>query len=339
MLCGIIPPFILQHLEQCDDADLRAYASRTLELDAIQRTARETEPIPPPREGQRPDRMIFDAEHTTRLPGTVVRTEGEGPTGDPAVAEAYRWLGDAHALYLEAYGRNSIDGAGGPLQATVHYGEDYGNAFWTGQRLVFGDGDGRVFRRFTRPIGITGHELTHGVIQHTAGLGYQDQNGALNESVADVFASLVKQYANRQMADEADWLIGEGLFEAGIDGVALRSLAEPGTAYDDRLIGKDPQPSTMAGYVETEEDNGGVHINSGIPNHAFYLVATALGGNAWERPGMIWYDTLTAGDLPSDADFATFAAATVAAADRRFGASSEEVEAVHKGWSDVGVLT
>lgn len=337
MLCGIIPPFILQNLQQCDDAELRAYASRALELDAIQRNARETEPVPPPREGQQPDRTIFDAEHTTRLPGTVARTEGDGPTGDPAVSEAYRWLGAAYALYLEAYGRDSLDGAGAPLQATVHYGEGYGNAFWTGQRLVFGDGDGKVFQRFTGPIGITGHELTHGVIQHTAGLGYRDQNGALNESVADVFASLVKQHANAETADEADWLIGEGLFHAQIDGVALRSLAEPGTAYDDPLIGQDPQPATMAGYVETEEDNGGVHINSGIPNHAFYLVATALGGNAWERSGWIWYDALTGQDLPSGADFATFAAATVSAATRRFGASGEEVEAVRKGWSDVGI--
>src|SRR5699024_6933438 len=127
--------------------------------------------------------------------------------------------------------------------------------------------------------------------------------GALNESLSDVFGSLIKQYTLGQTAADADWLIGTGLLAPRVTGKALRSMKEPGTAYDDDVLGKDPQPSTMDGYVNTGRDNGGVHINSGIPNRAFYLVATALGGNAWERAGQIWYDVLTGGGLEAEATF------------------------------------
>ncbi|MET0813048.1 MAG: M4 family metallopeptidase, partial [Microbacterium sp.] len=120
-------------------------------------------------------------------------------------------------------------------------------------------------------------------------------------------------------------------------GRALRSMAAPGTAYDDDVLGKDPQPGHMRDYVETEDDNGGVHINSGIPNHAFHLVATALGGRAWERAGLIWYRALTGGDLAPDTDFATFAAATVRAAESEYGEDSEEAGAVRDGWAGVGI--
>ncbi len=349
MVYGIVPPFLLERLARSPGVDLGGHVRATLELDTVRRAERAAgppRPAPvagPPGPGPRPRqqlrRIVSDAGNTTTLPGTVARAEGDPPTEDPAVDEAYRWMGASYEFYLEVYGRNSINDAGEPLEATVHYGEGYDNAFWTGRRLVYGDGDGEVLRRLTRPIGITGHELTHGVIQYTAGLGYSGQTGALNESVADVFASLVKQHASGETAEQADWLVGEGIFQPRINGVALRSLAAPGTAYDDPLIGQDPQPATMAGYVETSEDDGGVHINSGIPNHAFYLIAVALGGHAWERAGRIWYDTLTGGALAADADFVAFARATVKAAEERYGASSAEVEAVRRGWTGVGIET
>jgi Zn-dependent metalloprotease len=114
----------------------------------------------------------------------------------------------------------------------------------------------------------------------------------LNESVSDVFGSLVKQYSLKQTASEADWLIGAGLLT--FKDQALRSMKAPGTAYNNNVLGKDPQPADMQHYVHTAQDNGGVHINSGIPNHAFFLVATALGGNAWVKAGQIWYDTIRA---------------------------------------------
>jgi hypothetical protein len=203
--------------------------------------------------------------------------------------------------------------------------------------MVFGDGDGEIFGRFTASLDVIGHELTHGVVEHTAGLEYSGQSGALNESLADVFGVLVAQYAAGQDAASADWLIGGDLLLPGVKGTALRSMLHPGTAYDDPRLGKDPQPDSMSGYVESTDDNGGVHYNSGIPNRAFALAATTIGGPAWEKAGRIWYDVLTGGSLAADADFAAFAQLTIAAAVARFGADSPEVVAVRDGWTTVGV--
>src|SRR4029079_10299870 len=135
--------------------------------------------------------------------------------------------------------------------------------------------------------------LTHGVTQDEAQLVYSNQSGALNESLSDVFGSLIKQFSLNQTADQADWLIGAGLLTKQVKGVALRSMKAPGTAYDDPVLGKDPQPDHMSRFVTTAADRGGVHITSGIPNRAFYLAATAIGGYAWEVAGKIWYTTLT----------------------------------------------
>ncbi|MCW2826148.1 MAG: peptidase family protein, partial [Aeromicrobium sp.] len=239
--------------------------------------------------------------------------------------------------FAQAFDRASIDGAGLPLHATVHYGQRYDNAFWDGDRMVFGDGDGEVFGRFTSSLSVIGHELAHGVTQYTADLVYEGQSGALNESVSDVFGALVEQHALGQSAAAASWLIGEGLFTDQVEGNALRSMREPGTAYDDDVLGRDPQPAHMDDYVQTRADNGGVHLNSGIPNKAFCLVATAIGGKAWETPGRIWYDTLLDGVLSPDATFAEFAAATAATATRLYGDPSPQHRAVLDAWSTVGV--
>jgi Zn-dependent metalloprotease len=284
-----------------------------------------------------PDREISDAQEGEELPGVRVRGEDDPATGDVAVDEAFDGLGATFDFLWDAFARNSLDGAGGSLLATVHYGRDYDNAFWNGERMVFGDGDGEVFTGFTRSLTVIAHELAHGVIEDEGGLEYQGQSGALNESIADVFGALAEQHHLGQTADEASWLIGEGIFTDAVEGTALRSLAAPGTAYDDDVLGKDPQPAHMRDYVHTRDDNGGVHINSGIPNHAFYSTAMALGGRAWERAGLIWYRTLTAGTLSPSADFTAFAAATVAAAVAEYGEESEEARAVRAGWAGVGV--
>ncbi|KZX20044.1 Protease PrtS precursor [Rathayibacter tanaceti] len=206
-----------------------------------------------------------------------------------AIDEAYDGLGAMSAFLQEAYGRDSIDDAWLPLNATVHFGDDYDNAFWDGSRMVFGDGDGQVFRRFTVSRSVIGHELAHGITEYTANLVYRGQSGALNESVSDVFGALLEQFGAGQSATEASWLIGEGLFTDEVQGTALRSMIAPGTAYDDDVLGSDPQPGSMADYVDTEDDNGGVHINSGIPNRAFAVAATALGGGrlGTRRAGLV----------------------------------------------------
>jgi Zn-dependent metalloprotease len=292
----------------------------------------------PPRVAERPESRAVYTDHDTEfLPGTQLRAEGQPSAADACADEAYDGLGATFDFYLNAYDRWSVDGNGLPLKGTVHYGLEYDNAFWNGTQMVFGDGDGTVFGRFTAALDVIGHELTHGVTQYSANLVYQGQSGALNESVSDVFGALVKQYKLGQTADQADWLIGEGLFLPGVHGVALRSMKDPGSAYDDPNLGRDPQPGRMAAYVDTPDDDGGVHINSGIPNRAFYLAATAIGGHAWEGAGQIWYDVLTTPSLPAAATFATFGTATVHAARERFGSDSDHVRAVAAAWKTVGV--
>jgi len=279
---------------------------------------------------------VHDAGNGTTLPGKLVRAEGARPSGDPAVDEAYAHLGSTYKLFWNVYKRHSIDAHGLPLIGTVHYGEDYENAFWNGAQMVFGDGDGEIFNRFTVAVDIIGHELTHGVIDTEAALLYQGQPGALNESLCDVFGALVKQYSLGQTAREADWLVGQGLFTENVQARALRSMAEPGTAYDDPVLGADPQPAHMRDYVDTPRDNGGVHINSGIPNRAFYLAATALDGNAWNGAGHVWYDTLCDKRLRHDAAFKDFAGLTLLVAGEKHGADVRR--AIDEAWKAVGVL-
>ncbi|WP_111768193.1 M4 family metallopeptidase [Nakamurella deserti] len=356
---GIVPPYLLAQLSALQAERMtvaRSAAAATLAHDAEIRSARSAragEPAPPTAPGTRagtagaradadtapagPQRTIGDAGGTEQTPGTVVRREGEDPTSDVAVDEAYEGLGAIYALYAEVYGRDSIDGAGLALNATVHYGKKYDNAFWDGSQMVFGDGDGEVFNRFTASLSVIGHELAHGITQYTAGLVYQGQSGALNESVSDVFGALVEQYKEGQTADRATWLIGAGLFTDEVQGAALRSMIAPGTAYDDDVLGKDPQPDHMDSYIKTSSDNGGVHLNSGIPNRAFAVAARELGGNAWETVGRVWYDTLTNGSLTPTVRFAGFATATTKAARARFGVRSPEELAVRKGWDTVGL--
>jgi Zn-dependent metalloprotease len=295
------------------------------------------------------ERRIHDAQHTTRLPGRLVRGEEAPATGDAAVDEAYDGFGTTFDLFLEEYGRCSLDGQDMPLIGTVHYDRSYDNAFFDGRQMVFGDGDEddedlpaseRLWNRFTIAIDVIGHELSHGVVDRTAGLVYWFQPGALNESIADVFGSMVKQKKLEQQAQDADWLIGEGLFTANVNGQALRSMKDPGSAYDDPVLGgQDPQPDHMDDFARMSwrEDNGGVHINSGIPNKAFYLAATNIGGFSWEGAGRIWYEALISPTLSSRATFRQFAQETIMAASDLFGPNSAELGAVREAWDEVGV--
>ncbi|GAA2749629.1 M4 family metallopeptidase [Amnibacterium kyonggiense] len=343
MHCTLVPPYILQALARHQDPVVRDAAIATLGYDktfAVSRLIGDRDIRAAVVTGRAPrlHRLIHDAQHEEDLPGALVRSEGEAPSTDVAVNEAYDGLGDTWKLYEDVFQRNSIDDAGMDLSGTVHFSQQYDNAYWDGQQMVFGDGDGVLFNRFTISVDVIGHELTHGVTGATADLAYKNQSGALNESISDVFGSLVKQYALGQSAEEADWLIGAGLLAEDVHGVALRSMKAPGTAYDDdRLGGKDPQPAHIRDYLRTTSDNGGVHTNSGIPNHAFYLAAVGLGGNAWEQAGHVWYDALTGGELQPTATFPQFAQLTVATADRLYGAAAKK--AVAEAWTGVGIVT
>ncbi len=343
----IMPPHMLREIVERGSAAQRDWAIRTQRLSEQFRTQRQafagrTAQIARAVQAAGKERVVYTADFGTSLPGRPVRSEGQPPTADTAVDEAYDGAGATYDLYRAVYARNSIDGNGLRLDSTVHYQKGYDNAFWDGQQMVYGDGDEdlppaeRLFNRFTIAIDIIGHELTHGVTQYEAKLIYGGQPGALNESMSDVFGALVKQRALNQTAAEADWLVGQGLFTPNVKGVALRSMKAPGTAYDDPVLGKDPQPAHMRDYKNVPYDNGGVHINSGIPNHAFYVAALDIGGSAWEKAGLIWYIALR-DKLQASSDFQAAANSTFAVAGERFGEGSREQQAVRTGWAQVGV--
>lgn len=344
----ILPPHLLQQINQNGSPEQQERAQQNLLVSHRMRTQRaatsgvtgfveDADSYTTVKE-----RLVYDAEFGSILPGILVRGEGDPPLVDPAVNEAYDGAGATYDLFREAYGRNSIDDRGMVIESSVHYRVGYDNAFWNGRQMIYGDGDEdlpeeqRLFNRFTIAPDVIAHELTHGITQFEAALMYRDQPGALNESISDVFGVLCNQHMHGETAAESDWLIGKGLFTANVNGRAIRSLKEPGTAYDDPLIGKDIQPGHMKDYVQTAEDSGGVHINSGIPNHAFYAVAVELGGYAWEKAGRIWYVTLV-DKLSADSDFQDAAHQTYMTAGELYGKGSLEQKAVVTGWAEVGI--
>lgn len=338
MHCGIVPPYILEHLASHGDEAQRLAAQETLRLTAVHRQRRLAATSKPATKAEVEHRNVFNCHNaSTMASGTLSRSDSATPATDPAVNEAYEGLGATHDLYWFVFERDSIDNEGLALNAYVHYGNGYDNAFWDGSEMIFGDGDGVTFNRFTVAVDVIGHELTHGVVQHERNLTYQDQSGALNESLADVFGSMVKQRVLGQTVEEADWLIDKGLLKESNE--ALRSLKAPGTAYDDPALGgRDPQPNHMDHYTPTDDDNGGVHLYSGIPNHAFYLAAMGIGGKAWEGAGLVWYDAMRSKSLQLSATFADFAKIAVTEAQARYGMKSSQAGVVRDAWQSVGVL-
>ncbi len=327
---GIIPPYMLETLAKNNptNPDYLATIKRANELRAAGQFASRSAV----RTSEGGAREVYDAGAEEIHPGKLMRKEGQGPTGNSDVDNAYDYTGDVRKYYKEVHGRDSIDGKGMKLSSTVNYGDNFENAFWDGQQMTYGrPGPQSPFKTFIQRM-ITGHEMTHGVTEFEANVTYRGQPGALNESNSDVFGALVEQRALGQTADKANWLVGEGIWKDGVNGRALRDMRNPGTAYNDAQIGKDPQPAHMKDFVRTTRDNGGVHINSGIPNKAFADFAVAVGGNAWEAPGKIWFEARAAAG--SDPSFAQFAYQTIEAAKR---ISPNDVPKLEKAWSDVGV--
>jgi Zn-dependent metalloprotease len=335
----ILPPGQLDRLARGDDAELREAALNTLAIDQRFRIARAeaasrhagaaAEPITFARIGGTVQRTIYDQHHkTAQSPGTVARAEGQAAVKDTAINQAYDGLGATYDYYWKLYQRDSIDGQGMPLLGLVHYGQNYDNAFWDNAgHMFFGDGDGKLLIETTAGIDVIGHELTHGVTQHEANLVYSGQSGALNESISDVFGIQIKQQALGLTTETSDWLIGADIVGPALK-PALRSMKAPGTANP-----QDDQPADMDGYV----DGGDVHTNSGIPNHAFYVVATTLGGNSWDAAGPLWYAALGDPHLKASATFAQFAALTLSHAQTTYGLTSKEADGVRAGWDAVKV--
>lgn len=342
----IIPPYITEHMAKSDDPAVRDRAIAHLSTAATMRALREAAQAMPTLmasmspSGQK-HRLIYDTKKTNQLPGKLVRSEGQAKVADPAVNEAYDFSGDTYDFYNKVFQRNSLDNNGMRLISSVHVADvdDNGkfvamdNAFWNGEQMAYGDGDGIAFQRFTLSLDVVGHELTHGVQSFTSNLKYLGQSGALNEHFADVFGILVRQWKNGETAAKANWVVGAELMIPATTRRGIRDMENPGTAFvGDPVIGNDPQPAHMSKLYTGPRDRGGVHINSGIPNRAFVLIAKALGGNAWDLAGRIWYDTLL--QLTSTSVFIDCAKLTVQVAATHGAAAKKAVKAA---WKKVGI--
>jgi Zn-dependent metalloprotease len=282
-------------------------------------------------------RAIYSARGSNSLPGVLLRLEEQPATTDALANQVYDNIGIVHEFFRTVFDRNINSDVHGPLVATVHYGTKFNNVFWNGQQIVVGDGDGVVFKTDgLGSLGAVATQLGHLVVQYSAGLTFQGQSGSLNSHFSDLFSVLTEQWRKKQSVETASWLVGKEFLGPNIKGVALRSMKAPGTAYDDPRLGKDQQPNDMKDFVSTDADNGGVHINSGIPNRAFYEVARLIGGYAWEKPGNIWYKSLLKVKNPN-VTFSEFAQTTYEVAGALYGAGGLEQEAVKKGWQLVGI--
>ncbi|GAA4601832.1 Zn-dependent metalloprotease [Actinoplanes octamycinicus] len=279
-ICFYVPSHIIDHIARhagrlgldADAARRTAVASAAVREQRRMLAMTSMDALTAARPGQG-DRQIFDDHHRFETGGELVRGEGDDPVAAANVNAAYDGLGATREFFREVLGRDSIDDAGMTLLGDVNYGDGYDNAFWDGTRMVFGNGDDQIFQDFTRDVDVCAHELTHGVTQYTAGLVYTDQAGAMNEAFSDIFAACVDQFVQKVDAGEHNWLIGEEVMAAPMYGEAIRSMAHPGTAYDNPVLGKDPQAAHMSEYVP----GGDPHLNSGIMNRAFYLSAIDLG--------------------------------------------------------------
>ncbi|NKN12288.1 M4 family metallopeptidase [Rhizobium laguerreae] len=344
-----MPPQIIDRLANSSNQHDREMAIKTIKLSAYARTARIMMPSFGPALRSATGgkyRAVYDMEKREfPLPGKLMREEGGGKSKDPAVNEAYDHSGTTYDCYLDVFKRNSLDGNGMKLVSSVHFAQGLQNAFWNGTQMAYGDGDGQIFVRFTKSLDVVAHELTHGVVSYTANLRYQGESGALNESFADVMSAVVTQWSKKQSVAQADWLMGDELLgprlkeEAAQSGATLRAFRvfDEGKAYENHpTLGDDPQPKHMKDKYTGDEDYGGVHINSGIPNHAFYRAAKAIGGNSWEVAGQIWYKTLLA--LHSTSSFRDCAQTSLMIAQHDYGVGSKEATAVAEAWQEVGLL-
>ncbi len=287
--CLFVPPHVLDNLARTG----RGNARLTIQQSKLSRTKRSLKDVPmgtfagiaTPGEGPR---KVYDCQNQWVQQVDLARDEGGSATADDAVNNAYEFAGKVRDFFRELE-RNSYDNIGSDIILNVHYGADYNNAFWDGDELTFGDGDGTIFVNFANSLDVVAHEFAHGVTQFTADLDYYSQSGALNESFSDVFGSAITQHVLGQDAGNADWLIGDEIMGPDLFGESLRSMKAPGTAYENSIIGNDPQPDHMVNYYTGLFDNQGVHINSGIPNKAFCLVSMAIGT---DKATLIWYHAL-----------------------------------------------
>ncbi len=338
-----LPPHVIDCLAESDNPVYRRVAHRTAQAAAAARERRlmfsrmpGMARIPSLTAGL--ERRVHDMNSAEQpLPGALARSEADtATTGDAAVDEAFDFAGVTYNYYQTELNRNSLDGRGMILISSVHFGEEVDNAFWDGEQMSYGDGDGVLFERFTASLDVVAHELTHGVVQFTANLEYRLEPGALNEHFADVFGVLVRLSARGQdPADPRNWWIGGEVFKPATGVRGIRTFTEDKAYENHPALGTDPQVKHYSEKYTGPRDFGGVHINSGIPNHAFYRAVTALGPSGLTKGAKIWYETLKS--LTQFSEFQEAAERTFQSAGTLFGAGSVEQQAVLDGWQAVGI--
>ncbi len=278
--------------------------------------------------------ITVDAQNTHPANGNfdaVYFTNSNNVWNEPKAISAHYNAGICYEYYRQNHGRNSINGQGGNILSFVNVSETDGNgmdnAFWNGQAMFYGNGAQGFNKPLQKSLDVAGHEMTHGVIQSTAGLIYESQAGAINESMADVFGHLM---------EPNDWQMGEDVVNtAYFPSGALRDLSNPNQGGSSL---SDPgwQPAHMNEYqnlpTTPQGDNGGVHVNSGIPNKAFYLFATSVGGT---KAGKVYYHALQ-NNLTANAQFIDLRLAIISSANTLYGAT--EANAAASAFDQVGIL-
>ena len=319
--CFIIPSSVLKRFsrdETLDDDTRMALRETYIETERLRgvREAYRQVALRSPATGEPelaphvPAQHVFDCLNRQNLPGRAVAK----PAG--VFKTAFDTTAKVIEFYATVLGRNSVDNKGYDLASSLHYGKNYDNAFWNGQQMVYGDGDGKLFIQMVMSPDVIGHELTHGVTQNEAALRYEGESGALNESISDVFGTVFNQWLNQWAVTEPlGWLVGAGIMAepAKAKGfTCLRDMVQPGAAHC-----LSPQPERYSQLDPTAD----VHVNSGVPNKAFALFAQSLGGQSWTTAVKVWYATCTDRHLRSDATMAEFAKLTVGSATKLGGAA------------------
>lgn len=341
--CFIVPKDVLERLSRNESLGeaLRAAMRRTVKLDTeirrlrvqnhrLTRLGLQLLPGPAPTVASTaPAVTVSDCRHGTTLPGVPVPTPSK--SADGTARTVFGETTELARFYAQVFGRNSIDDAGMTLASSIHYGVEYNNAFWNGVQMTYGDGDGHIFLDFSKGNDVIGHEITHGVTQHTIQLGYSNEAGGLNESLSDVFGSMFRQWQAGQGVTQADWLIGKDIM--GPDSLArgyscLRDMADPAAAHC-----LAPQITHFSQYRKGMDP----HHSSGVPNLAFTTAAKALGGKSWERLGQVWYRAMTGYRPAPNMKMAAFAGRTRTAAATLYPGDAAVAGAVDQGWRKVGL--
>jgi thermolysin len=274
--------------------------------------------------------QIGPSQGATQVTSTTLSSWDTG-VGRGAAVDAHTYAGVVFDYYKKVHARNAIDGAGTPMLSTAHFGQAYENAFWDGTGMSYGDG-GSLFKPLSAGLDVVAHEFTHGVTESTSALVYQGQSGALNESVSDIFGVFIEH--SLKPDDTKNWLMGESIAKTS---TGLRDFKAPANGQ---------QPANMKSYVNTQQDNGGVHINSGIPNNAAFLMT--MGGTnptsgtvvkfgiGWEKSEKVWYRANTKYFL-STTNFAQAAQAVMQSA-KDLALTDNELNIVDCAWKATGVV-